>query len=251
MTATGPTWVLGDPHAGHDEDADRALLALLDLAAARAVDLVVMGDLFVAWIARPRFFTPLQARVVDALTRVHDAGRVRFVVGNRDYLADGLLGSTFDAVYDHEVVVDVGGAKTLLLHGDGLDPADRPYRAWRAISRSAPARAILEHLPGPVGQQLAERTERSLREVNAQYKAGPLPVALLESVSRRARIAGAARAIVGHFHDDATVTAPGGAPVRVAPGWFERRVVLQATPTDLRVLDPTNAASPNAAQGSD
>lgn len=253
----GPTWVLGDPHAGHDAEADAALLELLHRAAEHAVDLVVMGDLFVAWIARPRFFTPLQANVVAALESVRNrGGRVRFVVGNRDYLVDGLLGSAFDAVYADEVLVDVGGAKTLLLHGDGLDPEDRPYRAWRAFSRSAPARALLEALPGAVGRQLAERTERGLRDVNTQYKTGPLPVRALEAVSRRAARAGAARAIVGHFHDDATITADDGVPVHVAPGWFERRVVLEATPDALRAVAGGPSASrsedvPTDTQGSD
>lgn len=230
----GPTWVLGDPHAGHDASADVALEALLARAAEQHVDLVVMGDLFVAWLARDRFFTPAQARIVDALRAIRaGGGRVRFVVGNRDYLAEGLLGDAFDAVYEGEVVVDVGGAKTLLVHGDGLDPDDRPYRAWRAVSRSGPVRAVLERLPGAVGRQLAARTERQLRDVNVQYKSGPLPVAQLEAVGRRAAAAGAERAIVGHFHDDTTIRPPDGAPVRVAPGWFEHRVVLEATASAL------------------
>jgi UDP-2,3-diacylglucosamine hydrolase len=233
-----PTWILGDPHVGHDRAADDALLALLRDAADQQVDLVVMGDLFVAWIARDRFLTDDQRRVVDALRAVRQAGgRVRFVVGNRDYLAGGLAGDAFDVVYEGEAVADVGGVPTMLLHGDGLNPEDRPYRAWRALSRSRIATALLERLPGRVGRGLARRTERGLRDVNTKYKTGPLPRAALEAVAARAAKAGARRVLVGHFHDDATIEAH-GVELRIVPGWFEHRFVLVASADGIVRGDP-------------
>ena len=220
------TWVLGDPHVGHDVDADEALIEKLAEAAEQRVDLVIMGDLFVAWIARDRFLTPDQRVVIDALRKIRGAGgRVRFVTGNRDYLAAGMQGDAFDVVYEGEVLADVGGTKTMLLHGDGLDPADRPYRAWRTLSRHPLATALLERLPAAAGRALARRTERSLRTVNERYKSTPLPRAVLDDLARRAAAGGAERLLVGHFHDDVTFEAH-GVEVRIVPGWFEYRTML-------------------------
>jgi UDP-2,3-diacylglucosamine hydrolase len=225
-----PQWVLGDPHGGHDRRADEALVALLARAAAERVDLVVMGDLFVAWLAPERFWTPLQRRILEALAAVRAAGgQTRLVVGNRDYLAETLAGSVFDAVYPDEVVVPVAGRPTLLCHGDRLNPADWPYHTWRRLSRSAPVEAVLRRLPGPAGRALAARTEARMAGVNARYKTGQLPLAALEALGRRAAAQGAARALVGHFHHDRVLPVAGGAPVVVAPGWFEHRRVLVGT----------------------
>lgn len=234
MTAR-PTWVLADPHGGDGSAGDGTLLALLEVAARRQVDLLIMGDLFLAWIGHPRFWTPFQAEVMAGIRAVREAGgRTRFVVGNRDYLVkENLQGSHFDVVYEAETVDDVGGEPTLLLHGDTVNPEDVRYLAWRRLSRSAPVSAALARLPGRIGQQLALRTERRMAGLPNAYKTAELPRAHLDALGARARYAGAARAIVGHFHHDAQWTPKGGVPVIVAPGWVDHRRILVANGAEL------------------
>ena len=232
------TWVLADPHGGADPHVDGALLELLALATPVA-DLLVMGDLFVAWIDRPRFYTPFQRTVLEGFARVRAAGgHVRFVVGNRDYLVRE--GEAFDVVVDEEAMVDLGGLPTLLAHGDLVNPDDRSYRRWRAFSRSPGAARVLSALPGAIGRGLASDLERRMRKTNLEYKMGPLPLAHLEALSVRAKGLGAARALLGHFHTDHTVTAPTGVPVRICPGWCEMQSVLVATPDG--ALEPVSLA---------
>ena len=228
--ADRPTWVLADPHGGHEGPDDRSLVELLRAAADRQVDLLIMGDLFVAWIGHPRFWTPYQAEVMAAIRAVrHAGGRARFVVGNRDYLVkENLRGAYFDEVFDGEVVTDVAGVPTLLAHGDTVNPDDRRYLAWRALSRSRPVGALLGRLPGPVGRRLALDTERRMARLPNAYKATALPRAHLEALGARAQAAGARRALVGHFHADETVVPQRGVPVIVAPGWVDHRRVLIA-----------------------
>ncbi len=219
------TWVLGDPHAGADPEADRALLLLLDRAAAGGVDLLVMGDLFVAWIAVDRFLTDLQRAVLGRMEAIRaGGGTIRFVVGNRDYLPERMIGRAFDAVHADETVIDLDGVPTMIVHGDRLNPRDRPYRAWYRLSRSAPVSAILARLPRMLGRSIAAEIETRMRGMNAAYKTGPLPLDGIEALARRARAAGAARALVGHFHEPARIEA--AVPVVVAPGWFVHRTVL-------------------------
>ncbi len=222
-----PQWILADPHAGQDLAADARLLCLLQAAARVQADLLIMGDLFVAWLAPERFWTAQQAKILRAIEAVRSAGgRTRFVVGNRDYLVPTLHGRVFDAVYTGEVVTMVAGRPTLLAHGDGLNPDDRPYRAWRAVSRSRLATLALQRLPSTVGRSLAERTEARMAGMNTQYKSSGLPMQAMRALGQRAQHRGAARALVGHFHEDETVVVPGGVDVTCVPGWCERERVL-------------------------
>jgi UDP-2,3-diacylglucosamine hydrolase len=229
------SWVLGDPHAGADPEADQALLRVLDLAAERAVDLLVMGDLFVAWIAIDRFLTALQRQVLAAMEAIRArGGTIRFVVGNRDYLAERMIGLAFDAVYPEEAVIDVGGVPTMIVHGDRLNPRDRPYLTWYRISRSPPVEALIDRLPTFIGAELAGKVEERMRGVNRAYKTGPLPMDGIAALAERARAAGARRALVGHFHAPQTIEA--AVPVVIAPGWFEHRTVLVGAELDARAL---------------
>lgn len=221
-------WILADPHGGQDAEADRALLAFLDLAHTARADLLVLGDLFTGWIAKERFYSPLQREVIDrfrALRRAHLA--VDFVVGNRDYLVkETLEGDAFDRVLDGATVLELGGVPTLIVHGDRTNPDDRAYALWRRISRSAPATLALSALPGSIGRRLAHGTEARLSKTNARYKTGTLPIAALEALGREGLRRGASRVLVGHFHHDRVLDVPGGAPIVLAPGWFEHRRVL-------------------------
>ncbi len=224
-----PQWVLADPHAGQDSEADEALVRVIHQAADARSDLLIMGDLFVAWLAPERFWTPRQRPVLEAIRSVRArGGRTRFVVGNRDYLVPSLQGSVFDVVYSGEVVTEVAGQRTLLSHGDGLDPNDRPYLAWRALSRSPAITRLLNRLPAGAGQALAQRTERQMAGVNQRYKSGNLPEAPIQALGERAHARGAVQALVGHFHHDCQVPVPTGVPVICVPGWCETRRLLIA-----------------------
>jgi UDP-2,3-diacylglucosamine hydrolase len=226
-----PTWILADAHAGASPEADRELCGLLDRAALEGVDLLLLGDLFLGWIAPERFWTPLQREVLEKLRRLHAARRtIRFVVGNRDYLVKKLEPAIFDAVYEGDTVIDLGGVPTLVSHGDLVRRDDRAYRAWRRVSRSVPAKMLLGVLPGAAGRLLAERTERAFAKTNLAYKTGALPLVALEALGRRARALGADRVLVGHFHHDRVLDVREGAPVVLAPAWLEHRRILRAMP---------------------
>jgi UDP-2,3-diacylglucosamine hydrolase len=223
------TWILADAHGGADPDADRDLLRVLDRARAARADLLILGDLFAAWIALDAQLTPFQREVIDRLRGLRHAGlTVRMVVGNRDYLVkEGQLGLSFDEVIDRELVLPLGGVATLVAHGDRINPHDRMYHLWHDVSRSRPARELLLHLPGGIARPLAARTERALGTTNRAYKTGALPFEALQDLGRRAAAQGAARALVGHFHEDRVIEVPNGAPVVIAPDWLALRRILR------------------------
>jgi UDP-2,3-diacylglucosamine hydrolase len=220
-------YVLADSHAGTDASVDRALLELLDSMG--EAELLILGDLFRAFVGLPRYWTSAQRDVLEALERLRArGGRIRFVVGNRDYLIRPIPDLPFDQVIEDRAVIDLAGLPTLVTHGDGLDPRDVRYRAWRRLSRSAGATWALRALPGFVGRHLASGTERTLANTNRAYKAGPLPLEALLGLGREAAELGAKRALVGHFHRDEIIEVPNGAPVQLAPAWLDHRRVLVA-----------------------
>src|SRR5688500_15551102 len=121
-----------------------------------------MGDLFVAWIAIDRFLTDLQREVLARFEAIRArGGSIRFVVGNRDYLPERMLGRAFDAVHGEETLIDLCGAPTMIVHGDRLNPRDRPYLAWYRFSRSRPLEALIERLPAFVGRRIARSEEHT------------------------------------------------------------------------------------------
>ncbi|MFO0724910.1 MAG: hypothetical protein U1E65_14110 [Myxococcota bacterium] len=233
-------WILADAHAGAIAEADASLLRLIDRATALGVDLLVLGDLFLAWLGLPRFQTAFQQDVLRRF-RAHRASgrRVDFVVGNRDYLvAEGERGQSFDDVFE-EAVRPIGGVPTLVVHGDQLNPADHGYRAWHAISRSQPVSRLLSHIPSRWAAGRAEAIERRLRRHGRAYKTGDLPMEALYALGRRAAQLGAKQALCGHFHHDRLLDVPGGVPVIIAPAWLDQRRILEVDGDGgLRSIDP-------------
>jgi UDP-2,3-diacylglucosamine hydrolase len=239
------TWILADAHGGADPERDRALVELLDAARLARADLLILGDLFAAWIALDRHLTAFQREVLEAIRVLRRAGQsVRFVVGNRDYLVrEGQLGTTFDEVFEDDVLIPLGGVPTWVSHGDRINPRDHLYRVWHRVSRSLPARRLLMAVPGAVGRRLAERTERALRGTNLRYKTGALPMNAIAELGRHAARAGASRALLGHFHHDRAIDVPGGVPVIIAPAWLEHGRVLVVEEDGALVSREAGAAS--------
>jgi UDP-2,3-diacylglucosamine hydrolase len=229
------TWVLADPHAGGDIEADRRLFELLSASESSTASLLLMGDLFVAWTGVDRFLTGLQRHVLGRLQAIRLAGgRVRLVVGNRDYLAERLVGTSFDEVLADEAVIDLDGVPTLVAHGDRLNPNDRRYLAWHRASRSRIATSLFERLPARAGRKLTSEIERRMRGTNLAYKTGAVPMDGIAGIAERAKARGAVRVLLGHFHEPQTIAA--AVPVVIAPGWIEHSVILDGR--TLAPIDP-------------
>ena len=224
-----PLWILGDLHVGEDETADRDLLRLLAEAAAQQVDLLLMGDLFVAWLGPERFWPHQHRPVLEGLRAIRRArGRVRLVVGNRDYLAEALVGDVFDEVFTEPRALRIGDQSTWVLHGDGIVPEDRAYRAWRSISRSRWAAALLSALPSAWGRRLPVWMSRQMAPTNRRFKTNNLPASGLRAVATAAKAGGARRCLMGHFHTPADVTVD-SVRIVVVPGWAEHRTVVMVS----------------------
>src|SRR5262249_61798983 len=113
-----PVALLADAHPGGPGGAAAPLVdQLAALPAAGASRLVLLGDLFQAWVGLRRFETPEVAAVVPALRGLRERGlRVDYVEGNRDFfLRGGPYADAFDAVV-HQVPLVSAGRRYLPVH---------------------------------------------------------------------------------------------------------------------------------------
>ncbi len=201
-----PTLFLSDLHLSPDRPATAAAFEAFCAGPARAAAVIyVLGDLFDWWIGDDQLDDPFAARVAAALRGVTGAGvPVHVARGNRDFL----YGARFErdtgaSLLPEQLVVDVRGTPTLLLHGDELCTSDVEYQRYRARMRSAETARRLLALPAFVRRWIARGLRRRSRDQTAQKPESILDVAD-DAVAAAFRAHGVARMIHGHTHRPAT-----------------------------------------------
>jgi UDP-2,3-diacylglucosamine pyrophosphatase LpxH len=186
--------------------------------------LILMGDLFQAWVGFPSFETADIAAVVAALRDLRRLGiEIDYVEGNRDFF---LAGSPYADAFDRVVLetsFTAGGRRYLAVHGDGLNDRDWKYRFWRRVSKSAPVRFALRHIPRRLAQSAVDSTEQRLSQTNFKHRAA-LPEAAIRRYAGRRLAEGHDVLLLGHFHEPRVWTVAGG-EVRLLDAWFRSRAV--------------------------
>jgi UDP-2,3-diacylglucosamine hydrolase len=186
--------------------------------------LVLLGDIFQAWIGYESFETPDIVAVVAVLRDLRRQGvRVEYVEGNRDFfLAGSVYADAFDSVA-LETSFQVAGVRYLVVHGDGLNDKDWKYNFWRRLSKSAPVRLAVRWTPRAIAHRLVRSTERRLSQTNFKHRAH-IPEAAIRAYAER-RLAGEFDILLlGHFHEGRRWQVQGG-EVRLLQAWFRSRAV--------------------------
>ena len=235
------TIIVSDLHlpgvAGPVHDWFEALLESTHASASRT-RLIVLGDLFDAWVSDAQLRMPVFARVVAALAATRLAGVELLVVhGNRDYL----LGARFARASGARVVagglrLPLAGRDTLLLHGDELCLRDLAYQRAKRWLRHPVTCAVLRSVPGAVALWLAGRARRVSREVQAagtrdRYEATAAAIDTAFAAS------GCDVLIHGHVHRAARTPRDGGREVIVLPAFDVDGVHLAADGERLHYRD--------------
>lgn len=216
--------VIADAHLGGPGGTAEPLVEQLRSLPGEASRLVLLGDLFQAWLGSERFETPEIRAVVPVLRELRRQGLpIDYVEGNRDFFLDGSpYADAFDACR-REVAFEAGGVRYLAVHGDGLDPSDRPYLFWRWLSKSAPARFFFTRVPRRLASRLVHGTERRLSTTNFKHKIR-IPEEVLCAYGERRLAEGHDVLLLGHFHEPRRFEVRGG-EVRLLDAWFTSRRV--------------------------
>ncbi|MBJ6726602.1 UDP-2,3-diacylglucosamine diphosphatase [Geomesophilobacter sediminis] len=193
---------LADAHLRAPADANyRALIRFLDTLPTDTDTLYLLGDLFEFWVGDQPVYRHYDS-IIDCLKRVRQRGvRIVYFEGNHDFHLAGYFGREIGAeVHGTGGVVEIGGKRVFLCHGDQLNPDDTRYRVWRAILHSAAAGLILTLLPARLKADVAARlSRRSSRHHGVRRRKFDYP-GLIRSFAAGRFAAGCHAVVTGHFH---------------------------------------------------
>ncbi len=117
--------------------------------------LYLLGDIFEYWAGDDDLDTPFHARIVAALRTLADGGVELFwMAGNRDFLVgQGFADAAGLTLLQEPHVVEIGGQRIALVHGDAECTLDTKYMEFRAMVRQPAWQA--QFLAMPLAQRKA------------------------------------------------------------------------------------------------
>lgn len=201
-----PTLFVSDLHLSAAHAAGiAAFKAFCSGEARKAAAVYILGDLFDAWIGDDQLRERDAMEVTDALLGLAGAGvPVAVIGGNRDFL----LGERFAraaavTLLPEQVVIDLDGEPTLLLHGDELCTADSSYQRLRRYTHDARWQRRVLALPYGMRRIIARAMRGQSRRAVAT-KPAPWTDVTDDAVAAAFRRHAVRRMIHGHTHRPAT-----------------------------------------------
>lgn len=181
-------------------DITRAFLYFLQTRARQAEALYILGDFFEVWIGDDGM-SAFQQSIARALRELSDSGtRVYLMHGNRDFL----IGRRFCreagcSLLKDPSLVELGGERVLLMHGDSLCTLDVGYMKLRRWLRNPLSLLILRNLPLATRQKLARKLRNESR-AQTRMKASEIVDVTPDEVIRVMATHGVRTLIHGHTH---------------------------------------------------
>lgn len=181
-------------------DITRAFLHFLSTRARSAQALYILGDFFEAWIGDDGM-DEFQRSIARALRELSDSGtRIYLMHGNRDFL----IGKAFCreagcTLLRDPSLIDLGGEKILLMHGDSLCTLDVAYMKLRRWLRNPLTLFILRNLPLATRHKLARKLRKESR-AQTRMKASEIVDVTPAEVEKIMRDKGVRILIHGHTH---------------------------------------------------
>jgi len=212
----------------------------LEKVAPGADALYILGDLFEYWVGDDSIAMPFPARIAARLKAAAARVPIRFMHGNRDFIAAaGFAAGTGASLIADPTEIDLYGARTLLMHGDTLCTDDAAYQAFRTTVRDPRWQAAA--LARPIAERIAIAQDMRLKSEGAkQGKAMAIMDVAPAAVEQAFRESGCTQMIHGHTHRPARHVhrVDGTDRIRwVLADWYERGSYLEATPAGLRSVE--------------
>ncbi len=202
--------------------------------------LYILGDLFEYWVGDDGLALPFPRRIAARLHETAARVPVRFMHGNRDFLAGARFARESGAqLISDPSVVDLYGTKALLLHGDTLCTDDARYQAFRTRVRDPAWQETTLALPIAERLVLANRM-RAESEGTKQASPSDIMDVSEEAVARAFTDSGCEVMIHGHTHRPARHLYRVGGRERVRwvlPDWYESGGYLEASDTGIRAVE--------------
>jgi UDP-2,3-diacylglucosamine hydrolase len=204
--------------------ANERFIGFLEDKARGAGALYILGDLFEYWLGDDDLEEPFNAVMAGMLRGLARGGvPVYLMHGNRDFLMAARFCEAAGAtLLPDPSVIEAGGERTLLMHGDTLCTDDIEYQGWRRTARSA------QWQDDFLAKPRAERRSmiRGLREKSkavTQAKPADIMDVNEQAVAQALQAHGVRRLVHGHTHRPGhhDVVLPGAVGERwVLPDWY-------------------------------
>jgi UDP-2,3-diacylglucosamine hydrolase len=209
--------------------------------------LVVMGDLFDAWVGPAHARLPAAHEVCEALReRALMGARIEVLHGNRDFLLDERFERDTGARVHGDGFVGVlpgGRTRALFVHGDELCTLDLSYQRMKRVLRSGPVRWIAPRLPAAIAlRAAASLRSTSRRAVPAKPAQQKEQQAL--AVRELARAHACSVLVCGHAHRFRDEQLDGGVRWIVLDAFGDGRDLLRIGADGGIVAVPSHSAAP-------
>jgi UDP-2,3-diacylglucosamine hydrolase len=224
--------------------------AFMQFAAPGADALYVIGDLLHVWLGDAMLASDAYALAITRQFRALSQSGTRIFIarGNRDFMIGreftDAAGATLLAA---ETVLDLGGRRVLLLHGDELCTDDVRYQRARRVLRTDAFRIIGNSLPRFMRNAIA----RTLRRESDSHKARTAMVIMdanTDAASAAVTRAKATTLIHGHTHRPAHHVLPDGRDRWVLSDWQQDFGYLEWQDGDFSVHPWPTAADASASE---
>lgn len=195
--------VLSDLHLGpKTEDRSTLFVNFLQKARESQDEVLLLGDIFDLWFGGESLTFSFQRPILEKMKELAGKGlNIEYVEGNRDFFLSRYSGSIFRSVHSNSYERKWGEYRLYAAHGDCINLDDRPYRAFRFLTKNSVARSVIQHLPSRLLLKQADRLEQKMRETNLRYKLHYPETHcrrfILEAAQRNANLI-----VVGHFHEE-------------------------------------------------
>jgi UDP-2,3-diacylglucosamine hydrolase len=156
---------LGAPDYQSSRAREDKIVRWLDMAKADASEIFLMGDVFDFWFEYHTVVPKGYIRLFGKLAELSDAGiKIYLFKGNHDMWMFNYFKQELNAqIIPNELVIERGGKKFYLHHGDGLGPGDSLYKLLKGIFRSKLCQWLFERIHPNLGVGVANFWSRRSR----------------------------------------------------------------------------------------
>jgi len=179
MSAGNKLYFVSDIHLGagsyaSSREREDRLVRWLGQIKADAAGVFIMGDLFDFWFEYKTVVPRGYIRLLGKLAELSDAGiKLYFFKGNHDmWMFDYFEKELNATIISNELVIELGGKKFFLHHGDGLGPGDGTYKILKKIFRSKLCQWLFARIHPNLGIGIANYWSRNSRIANSKKEGG-------------------------------------------------------------------------------